>query len=251
MTLSRFRVSERQALHFIMAACVIGFVCAFLVVFLRRQATRTDTTKQTVVRWISPRAISAGNDLHHLVAELDDPSLMSLPDPRAFSGTLWRHQARIESQPIQPSNSVAYLEVPPPRVLGPLLPAASLPETVRAAAEKPEAAFVEPIPDGTAALPSRSAIQFDERLEPYRLLAAPPLPAIASETALRPTVVRLGIASDGTVVHAVLDRSCGNENADASALDAARQLRFGLPAETDRRSLLWGAAKFLWATKKP
>jgi len=248
MKLSRLRVSERQALHFIMAACVTGFVCTFLIVFLRRQATPTKTAKRPLVRWISPRI---GSDLRPFVAELDDPSLMSLPSPRAFSAALWRQQARLEAQPIQPSNSIAYLDGVPPRGLAPLLPPVPLHETVRAAAEKSTAAFDEPVTAGTAASSGISTVQFDEQLESRRLLRPPALPVIASETALRPTVVRLAVGTDGTVVHAMLDRSCGNESADALALDVARQLRFAAPSETDRRGLLWGMARFLWATKMP
>jgi len=234
-----------------MAACVLGFVCTFLIVFLRRQSTPADAPKLPLVRWISPRTLNASNNLRPLVAELDDPSLMSLPSTRAFSAALWRQQAGIEAQPIQPSNSIAYLDAAPPREPALLLASSPLRDAVRAAAQKPEASFPEPVPDGIAPSAGHSTIQFDQRLESFRLLNAPALPVIDSETALRPAVVRVAIGPDGTVAHAVLDRSCGNDNADTLALDAARRLRFALSVETDRRTLLWGTARILWATKLP
>jgi hypothetical protein len=249
MRLSRFRVSERQALHFIMVACIIGFVSAFLIAFLRRQTARPAAPKHPLIRWISPRTINTGNSLRSLVAELDDPSLMSLPNPRSFSAALWQHQARLEAQPIQPSNSIAYLDATPPRGLASLLPSTPLPETVRATAKKDEASFAEPLPDETVVSPANSAIQFDQPLDSFRLLRVPALPVVASETALRPTAIRLAIAPDGTVAHAMLDRSCGDENADALAINAVRLVRFTFPIETAPRSLLWGTARILWATK--
>ncbi|MBM3860089.1 MAG: energy transducer TonB [Verrucomicrobia bacterium] len=251
MKLPRFRVSERQVLHFIMVSCIIGFAVAFLMVFQRRHVMQTDIPKRPFVRWISPRLTESRDDLRTIVAELDDPSLMSLPSPRAFSAALWQHQVRLDDHLIQPSNSLAYLDAKPLREPDPLLPSASLADAVRAAAEKPKAHFVEPAPATTVTMPGASSIHFDEALAACRLLHAPSLPIIASETALRATVVRLALAADGSVLHVVLDRTCGNENADAVALDAARRLRFELPAGHGQQRSLWGTARFLWATKMP
>ncbi len=250
MTLSRFRVSERQALHFIMVACVIGFASTFLIVFLRRHTPRADTAQRPIVRWISPRAVSSVKDVRYLVAELEDPSLMSLPDPHAFSGALWRHQLIVPAEPISPPNSLAYLDSVPPRELTALLPSAALAETVRIAADKLVTVPVKPVPAPTVAS-NHSTLQLDERLESFPLLYAPKLPTIANETPLRWTRVRLAVADDGTILHAMLDRSCGNDRTDAFAIDAAHRLRFALPTEADHCAPLWGTVQFLWATKTP
>jgi hypothetical protein len=250
MTLSRFRVSERQSLHFIMVACVIGLASTFLIVFLRRQTARTEPAKQPLIRWMSPRTSAAGKEIRSLIAELDDPSLMSLPDSHAFSRRLWQRQLEATASPIQPPDAPACLDTEPPRELATLLPPAPLAETVRAAANKPVAAVAEPRP-AMETPRNHSAIQFDGALASLTLTRAPLLPAVASEAPLRNTRLRLAIAADGTVQLALIERSCGDDNADTLALGAARQLRFALPVETDRHSLLWGAARVLWATKMP
>jgi len=248
MKLSRFRVSERQALQLVMIACAVGVASAFLVVFLRRQVRRMDLPRRAPIRWISPRTLDRRNDPRAVIAELEDPSLMSLPHPRAFSATWWQRHAQMDTTPVQLSNTVAYLDAPHSPPLEPLIAVEPLPAAVRKAATKPEPALDEPRPVATAPSPGRSTLQFDAPLASFELLHLPSLPVIASETALRPTVVRLGVAPDGTVVHGLLERSCGNESADAVALDAARQIRFARSASAPSGGLLWGNARFLWAT---
>ncbi|MCX7886756.1 MAG: hypothetical protein N3B01_05805, partial [Verrucomicrobiae bacterium] len=92
MKLWQLRVSERQTLHMILAVCLIGVLSAFVVVFVRRQSPAPPMARYPLARWISPRATEA-HDWRIRIAELDDPSLMSLPHPRAFSAALWQRQA--------------------------------------------------------------------------------------------------------------------------------------------------------------
>ena len=251
MTLSRFRVSERQALHLIMVVSFAGFVAAIVVAVVRHHPPPAVVVKPPAVRWISPQLINSGNDIRHLVADLDDPSLMSLPDVRAFSQALWRHGAQIETQPLPVFNSVAYLDPSLPSEPSVLLRDAPLPEMVRADADKLVASVDEPVASEATVSFRQSVIQLDERLVRFCLRVSPTLPLIASETPLRCTRVRLAIGGDGTVLHAILDHSCGNDGADVLALDAARQLHFACPPDLASGQIAWGGVRFLWATKLP
>lgn len=251
MKLSRWRLSERQTLHFIMVVCLIGVIGAFVPVVLRRHVPPLRPVRYPLVRWISPRVADTGRELRSLIVELDDPSLMSLPHPQAFSAPLWRHHLQLDPHLIQPTQSIAYLERPPPVQPPALVSAPALADALRGAAQKADAVFAEPASPPPPSAPAESAIQLDESLASARLLQQPKLPVVASETGLRPTVVRLAVASDGTVVYALLERSCGNEQADTAALSAARQLRFQWPAGAGSRDLRWGTATFLWTTKVP
>lgn len=251
MTLSRFRLSERQVLHFIMVVCFVGFISAVVIVFLRKSIPRTETDKRPIVRWISPRSIEEGHEIRFLIASLDDPSLMSLPDIHAFSKALWQRHTSPDNSPISPDDTIAYLDTTPPRELPPLLRSTPLPETVRNIAEKPLAVVIDMAPTDTLTALNHSTIQLTGDLEQYQILRSPSLPAIASETPLRPTLVRLAVTAGGTVRYAMLYRSCGNETADAQALETARQLCFVLPSDTAPQTLLWGVAKFLWVVKTP
>jgi hypothetical protein len=250
MSLSRFRLSERQVLHFIMVVCLIGSVSAFLVVFLRSQPVRTETPKRPIVRWISSETHSDASDIRQRVANMEDPSLMSLPNVEAFSRALWNRQTEPATSPNQPPQSLAYLDNHPTPEFRPLLDSIPLPQAVRNDADKPLAAYTEtftnnPIP------PAHSTIQPSNDLAPYPLLHKPPLPTITNETSLRPSVVRLAMAPDGTVRYAMLTRSCGNETADDHAIRAAYRLRFTRPLEASHPTLIWGTARFLWATATP
>ena len=250
MTLSRFRLSERQVMHFIMVLCLIGSVSAFLVVFLRKQPVPTETAKRPIVRWISSETHTGASDMRQRVANMEDPSLMSLPNVEAFSRALWDRQTEPSTSPNQPPQSPAYLDNHPVPEFRPLLNSTPLPQAVRNSADKPLAVYTEAFTNSS--IPStQSTIQPGNDLAPYPLLHKPSLPTITSETPLRPTLVRLAMAPDGTVRYAILTRSCGNETADDHALQAAYRLRFTRPLEANRPTLIWGTAKFLWATVMP
>jgi TonB family protein len=61
--------------------------------------------------------------------------------------------------------------------------------------------------------------------------------------------VRVAAAPDGRVRYVALDRSSGNDAADAQALGFARLLQFEPTSSTDPLALTWGVVKFYWATK--
>ena len=251
MTLSRFRVSERQALHLIMLICFIGFVGAALAVIVHHRPATSEIVTPPTIRWLPPKTGGAGIELRHIVADMDDPSLLSLPDPRAYSHALWQHQAPSPQNLLQPPTTLAYLDSTPPREPSPLLPAASLSELVRGSAEKPPVTTPDLIADKDGTFSEHSVVQMDEPAGQLQLLRAPVLPSIISEVPLRSSRVRVAVAGDGTVLYAILDRPCGNDHADEVALTAANQLRFQLAPTTNAAPAVWCAVRFLWTTKSP
>jgi TonB family protein len=68
---------------------------------------------------------------------------------------------------------------------------------------------------------------------------------------LKPTRVRIGVAPDGTVRFASVERSCGKETVDAQAVELAQQIRFEPVTDAKSSSLDWGVVKMLWATELP
>jgi len=252
MSPSRFRLSERQVLHFIMLTCFIGFISAFVVVFLHKRGRHVEPTKHPIVRWLSPRVTADGQDVRYLIANLEDPSLMSLPSVHAFSKSFWQRRVEPDIHPLAPTSTLAYLDTAPPSGLPLLLPSTPLADSVRLAAGKPIAAVVD-IPATEPLVPlDRSVFQFSGPLRAYPLLHPPALPTIASETPLRPTEIQFAVSTaDGAVQYAVLRRSSGNETADTQALEALRRLRFILPSTINSNTLIWDVGRVLWSQKLP
>ena len=89
------------------------------------------------------------------------------------------------------------------------------------------------------------------------LVSAPKLPSLPGPVAVRPTLVRIAVGSDGTVRYALLARSAGNDAADTHALALAPQLRFAPLVQRDPQpgnlteNLVWGVVKFVWAITAP
>jgi TonB family protein len=83
------------------------------------------------------------------------------------------------------------------------------------------------------------------------VVRTPSLLVVTNETALKPTRVRIGVAPDGTVRFASVERSCGKETVDAQAVELAQQIRFEPATDPKSSSLDWGVVKILWATELP
>lgn len=251
MPLSRLHLTERQVLHLIMFVCFVGFAGALLVASLRQHVPRADTVIRPVVHWIPPQTDDPSRKLQYLLADLQDPSLMSLPSPHGFSDSLWKNKLPVETAPAHPPSPPAYLDTDIPINSASLLEPIPLATAALTHAGKSPAFFPEPpTPEHTVAL-DHSIFEINDGLEERRLLTTSIPATIPSETSLRPTQVRVAIAADGIVHYAILHRPTGNEAADAEAMRFARALQFAPRQDTDATALTWGLVRFLWATTSP
>ena len=205
------------------------------------------------IDWMAatPSSQLASNDAHYLIADLLDPSLMSLPSVRGFSRRVWERKLDPTQRSLGWNEQPAYLDAQPPDALRSLLEPESLSVAVLSAAEKQPAQSEEPYTeaDQPAMTFNRSLFRVLGPLEDREVIRAPGLPVLSSATPVRAMQVRVGVSADGLVRYALLDRSCGNETVDAQALLLARQIRFEEDPTSRPTALTWGIVRFLWATQ--
>lgn len=191
------------------------------------------------------------NDERYFIAEVLDPSLMSLPSPHGFSREVWERKNEATQRSLGWNEQPAYLKVTPPDAPSSLLEPASLDTAVLSAAEKtpaqPEESDAEMIQSPVTI--NQSVVHVLGPLENRGLVRLPELPAISSSVPLRPSQVRIGVGADGLVRYELLDRSCGSESVDAQAVGLAQQIRFEAEQGGEPSTLTWGIVRFLWATQ--
>jgi len=200
-------------------------------------------------RTLQPQALPERPRIHWLPAAATDrfdPSLMSLPSARGFSGKLWERAA-----PVGPPTQVwesgpLYFDAKPNRSPGTLLEWPALVREVRAAATKLPVAAEELPAAGDLPLPvNRTVIRVAGSLAERPVWEEPAAAAVRSDVTLRPTRLRVGVGSDGRVQFATVERTSGDAAVDGRAIELARQLRFEPRAAGEE--LQWGVLQFLWA----
>ncbi len=252
MAVPRFHVTERQVLLLLLATSFVGFGGVFLLGGFRPHGTRIEQVNQAKVRWMPPRGMTAAAPSAYVFADYFDPSLLSLPSEHGFSQSMWHRSATAPPRTFDATPELALLDPPAATDMVPLLVQSALSDAVRSSVEKLPAAVED---TGTnemfdvATAATQSTLRVEDALEDRNLLQQPELPVAAGETGLKPTRVRVAVATDGRVQYAVLDRSCGNETIDAQAVEIARQLRFEPVTSSDPLALVWGAVRFFWTTK--
>ncbi len=254
MAIARFRITERQVLLLIMAASILAYFGAILVVIFRKKGQQPDLTRAPRVRWMPPQDVKGAADMRYVIADLLDPSLMSLPNAHGFSRLTWERQPTATYRPPEPLVDLAFLDAGTPAATRPLLSEPLRDDAVRTSVEKLTAESEEPGEAPPIEFPTavnRTVIEFTAGFEQRTLAEHPDLPTIVSETPLRTTRVRLAVAPDGTVRYAMLERSCGSEPVDKQALEIAHALRFEPQGGSSALALTWGVAKFVWATAPP
>jgi TonB family protein len=205
------------------------------------------------IEWMS--ATEAGrletSDPRYLIADMLDPSLMSLPNVRGFSRNVWQHKLEATQRSLGWNEQPAYLDARPPDPLHSLLEPAPLSVAALSTAEKQPAQSEEPETEATEpTIPlNRSVFFVLGPLEDRAVMRAPELPLLSGPVPVRAAQVRVGVSADGLVRYALLDRSCGNEAVDAQALELARQIRFEAETTGSTTALAWGIVRFLWATQ--
>ncbi len=251
MVLTRFRMSERQIMALIMIACFVAFAGAFFYVGMRKKEQTPDFPQQPVVRLMPQPTPSSASRIEYILADLLDPSLMTLPSAHGFSQSLWRREAPSTRPVLEADTHPMFLGLHAETNSSSLLDQASLVDVLKTSVEKSPATSEEPsgIDENELAKPlDGSALDTPGPLEGRRILSEPDLPVITSDVHLKPTRVRIAVATDGTIRFAVIDRSSGSDAADAQALSLADRIRFEPDKGTDPMALTWGVVRFLWAT---
>jgi len=238
-----------------LAVCSIGMT-ALSLLFGRVIAVQPGTIAQRPhIQWLgSARATpSPPPSWRSALADLLDPSLMSLPSGHGFSRHLWQRDVAASRRALDWPSDPSYLAAPSAPSFRSILETPPLPELVWAAAEKLPAEPAEESPESIEPpfTLNNSAWRIEGALQAWSVLEAPALEIITSDKPLRPTRVRIGATSDGVVRYALIHQTSGNETADAAALEWARQIRFEPQAETGNGAVTWGVASFFWLTKPP
>jgi TonB family protein len=250
----RFHFGEWERLFLLLAVC--------LAVVVGLQGLRTTHPAKTAgdeaqrhVRWLTAggNLATAGRG-QPAAAELFDPSVMSLPSPHGFSQRLWQHVAPVKSRPADWGATPAFLEREAVNVPTSLLEQPPLIDTVDSMVEKSSSVGIDDAavaPVEVAPSENRTLFLVSGALAGRALVRIPSLPVVNNEMALKPTRVRIGVAPDGTVQFASVERSCGKDMVDAQAVELAQQIRFEPATDLKAPSLAWGVVKMLWATEPP
>ncbi|MGA2604275.1 MAG: energy transducer TonB [Verrucomicrobiia bacterium] len=188
----------------------------------------------------------------YVVADVFDPSLMSLPSAHGFSKRVWARKIEAGQRDLGWNQTPSFLGVTAPGLPAPLLQPVPVDAAVLAAAEKTPA-LSEEVNDQEVLEPplsiNQSVFRVLSALEDRSVVYAPPLPTIKGLAPLTPTQVRVGVDADGLVPYVLLDRSSGDDTVDAQVLELARQFRFEAEHDSGPSSLTWGVLRFLWTTQ--
>jgi hypothetical protein len=251
--------AQGQLLLWILAGSLVAFGAMF-VFFRVSGVTLATAPRETSRVLIMPKASQnpfSSSDPRYVIADIFDPSLMTLPSTHGFSRRMWRQKIQPTQRSLGWDEQPAYLADRPMNALRSLLEPTAVDAAVFVAAEKTPALSEESNDNEAIESPvsiNQSVLRVVNTLEDRRISYAPPLPIINSSGAIRPTQVRVGVGADGRVLYALLDRAdrtSGDETVDAQALALARQIRFeAAERDSSGTSLAWGVLRFLWATQE-
>jgi hypothetical protein len=251
----RLSLAQGQLLLWILAGSVLAVV-AMLAFFKVTGVTHVPAPRQIPrIEWMSGTRSDRPmpDDELYVIADVLDPSLMSLPSPHGFSRGVWKRKSEATQRNLGWNEQPAYLSVTLPDAPPSLLEPVPLDAAVLSAAEKtpaePEESDDEMIQPAVAV--NQSGLHVLGPLENRGVIRLPELPVISNSVPLRPSQVRIGIDAGGLVNYALLDRSCGSESVDAQAVTLAGQLRFEAEPSGVPNALTWGTVRFLWATEAP
>lgn len=253
---SKLSFGQGQLMLWILVGSLIAFGMMFLFFRVSGVALTTPPREAPHIAWMPTASQDplSPHDPRYVMADVFDPSLMSLPSAHGFSSGAWRQKIEAAQRNLGWNQQPAFLDTSTPSQPHSLLEPTPLDTAVLSAAEKTQALSQEPS-DGDATTPLVSVNQSVFRalgaLEHRMVVNTPTLPTINNPMPLRPTQIRVGVGADGLVLYAVLDRSSGDDGVDEQALALARQIRFEADHDSSATSLAWGVIRFLWATQPP
>ena len=248
-----FHFGEGESLLLLLAVCLAAAIVSLQGLRTTHAAKTADDAARRRVRWLPAGGDSAtAGRGQYVVADLFDPSVMSLPSPHGFSRPLWQHGAPVKYRPADWGAAPSFLERVAVSAMPSLLKQPPLIDTVQSMADKGatwiEDAAVEPV---TVAPSENRTLFLVSGLAGRAPVRMPSLPVVTNETALKPTRVRIGVAPDGTVRFVSVERSCGKETVDTQAVELAQQIRFEPAMDPKASSVDWGLVKIFWATELP
>ncbi len=161
---------------------------------------------------------------------LQDTSLFTSANPRGFSGPAWiveTPRTYVPPDSLSPPSFLTFSELSSEEedaepTFAALPHTRSLPEPTSVMASI-----------GSSASEPRSRLEIED-LAGRRVVSAPPIPIQYATDALRPTVMKALVDSDGSVFSCRIIENSGSKIADNSAIDLTRKLRFS-PAESVRQ----------------
>lgn len=249
--------AQGQLLLWILAGSLVAFGVMF--VFFRVSGVSLNTTPRESAHVLMMPAANpfSSSDSRYVIADVFDPSLMTLPSAHGFSRGMWRQKIEAKQRNLGWNEQPAFLAAQPTEIPGSLLEPTPVDMAVQSSAQKTPALSEESNDNEAIEAPvsiNQSVLRVLSALEDRGVTYTPPLPIINSSVPIRPTQVRVGVGADGLVLYAMLDRAdrtSGDEAADAQALALARQVRFEAERDSSSTSLAWGVLRFLWATQEP
>lgn len=249
------RFGELRVMWWIMGASLIAYGISILFVALSQTFPKpVAPPRHEPVRWIKPGRDHTSIGLRQQIIELNDPSLLALPHPRGFSSSMWQQTAPCELRITTWRVPESFLTYEPPAPFDCIVGQPAINELVRSAVQKaaPDTGLsaVGIVPMSSPL--NETAFQITGPLASRALVHRPELPSMLSETPLRMTRLFVWVSADGLVRHVALERSCGNETADAQAMQAAGQFRFEpLDGDPTSQALTIGLMFILWNIKLP
>jgi len=246
--------AQGQLMLWILAGSLVAFGAMFL--FFRVSGVSLTTAPREIPR-INFMPTKRQDPLlvpgpAYMIADVFDPSLMSLPSAHGFSKRVWARKIDASQRDLGWNQPPSFLGVTPPTVTASLLQPVPVDVAVLGAAENPPAVSEEPNDQEVLEPPlsiNQSVYRVLSALEDRSIAYAPPLPTIQGLAPLAPAEVRVGVDADGLVLYALLDRSSGDDAVDAQALALAKRFRFEAEHNSSPSSLTWGILRFLWATQ--
>jgi hypothetical protein len=252
---ARLFLSQGQLMLWILVGSVLA-VAAMLVFFKVTHVSYVPVSRQVPrIEWMPAPTVGklSSTDERYVIADVLDPSLMSLPSPHGFSREAWERKSEAAQRNLGWNEQPAYLTIKLPEAPPSLLEPVPLDVSVLSAAEKtpaePEESDEETIPPLVAV--NQSVVHVLGTLANREVNFVPELPVITNSVPLRPSQVRIGIGAGGLVRYALLNRSCGSDSVDAQAVALAQRLRFEAEPNGTPTELTWGVVRFLWATQTP
>ncbi|RME96460.1 MAG: hypothetical protein D6766_00655 [Verrucomicrobia bacterium] len=179
---------------------------------------------------------------------IPDAARLAVPGPGGFTGDLWRHPPKVSLAWPEPEEPPHWLEAPlgggSNLVRFSLDSPLRLRRVVRHPPPTPTVFAAAP-----AALPPASRLEVQGELAGRTVLEAPRPPVWTLDDVLETTVVQVLVDERGLVLSAVaLPPGSGLAEADARAVELARQVRFA-PLPEGQRRLQWGRLVFHWGTQ--
>jgi hypothetical protein len=257
MAMKRVRLSfaQGQLMLWILAGSLLAVVALFA--FFRVNVARhgAPPREEPRIDWMpaTPPGRRGSTDERYVIADVLDPSLMSLPSVHGFSRDAWSQKLEATQRDLGWNEEPAYLNATPTNAPRSLLEPAPLANAALSTAEKHPAQSEEPEsgPPSPPVTVNQSVFRILGPLDDRAVLHAPELPVLSNSVPIRPAQVRVGVGADGVVCYALLNRSCGDDAVDAQALHLARQIRFEPEENIVSLNLSWGIVRFLWATQAP